>query len=102
MTGRVEVHAPAGIGEVHPGADLAGLVVDHVPDLADGDVLVLTSKVVSKAEGRLVDGDREDVIRAETVRLVARRGRTAPAVLRCRRGRHRQDRDDRRLRRVAR
>lgn len=73
----VQVHAPDGIGEIAAGADLAGLVVEHVGDLADGDILVLTSKVVSKAEGRIVPGDREDAIRAETVRLVARRGPTS-------------------------
>lgn len=74
---RVQVHAPDGIGEVAAGTDLGHLVVEHVPDLADGDVLVLTSKIVSKAEGRVVVGDRDDAIRAETVRLVARRGPTS-------------------------
>ncbi len=73
----VEVHAPDGIGEITVGADLAGLVAEHVPDLRDGDVLVITSKVVSKAEGRVVTGDREEAIRAETVRVVARRGPTS-------------------------
>jgi len=74
---RVEVHAPDGIGEVATGTDLGHLVVEHVPDLVDGDVLVLTSKIVSKAEGRVVVGDRDEAIRAETVRLVARRGPTS-------------------------
>jgi coenzyme F420-0:L-glutamate ligase / coenzyme F420-1:gamma-L-glutamate ligase len=41
--------------EVRPGDDLAALVAAACPeDLGDGDVLVVTSKVVSKAEGRLV------------------------------------------------
>jgi coenzyme F420-0:L-glutamate ligase/coenzyme F420-1:gamma-L-glutamate ligase len=44
--------------------------------LADGDVVVVTSKVVSKAEGRAVRVDREEAITAETVRVVARRGST--------------------------
>ncbi len=48
-----------GIGEVHPGADLAAILVDALRrnDVAlnNGDVLVVTQKVVSKAEGRLVD-----------------------------------------------
>ncbi len=74
---RVQVHAPEGIGEVATGTDLGHLVVEHVPDLFDGDVLVLTSKIVSKAEGRVVAGDRDEAIRAETVRLVARRGPTS-------------------------
>lgn len=73
----VEVRAPDGIGEIAAGADLAGLVAEHVGDLADGDILVITSKAVSKAEGRVVRGDREEAIRAETVRLVARRGPTS-------------------------
>ncbi|MEZ0093468.1 coenzyme F420-0:L-glutamate ligase [Streptacidiphilus sp. EB129] len=45
--------------------------------LADGDILLVTSKIVSKAEGRIVHADdREAAIDAETVRVVARRGRT--------------------------
>jgi coenzyme F420-0:L-glutamate ligase/coenzyme F420-1:gamma-L-glutamate ligase len=64
----------AGLPEVTPGADLARLIEAAAPDLADGDILVVTSKIVSKAEGRLVQGDREQAIDAETVRLVARRG----------------------------
>jgi coenzyme F420-0:L-glutamate ligase/coenzyme F420-1:gamma-L-glutamate ligase len=66
--------SPDGIGEIAPGDDLAALVAAHA---VDGDVVVLTSKVVSKAEGRVVVGEREAVIRAETVRLVARRGPTS-------------------------
>jgi len=73
----VEVHAPDGIGEIAVGADLGRLAAGHVPDLRDGDILVITSKVVSKAEGRVVPGDRDEAIRAETVRLVARRGPTS-------------------------
>ncbi len=74
---KLEVHAPDGIGEVVVGTDLGRLVVEHLTDLVDGDVLVLTSKIVSKAEGRIVIGDRDEAIRAETVRLVARRGPTS-------------------------
>jgi coenzyme F420-0:L-glutamate ligase/coenzyme F420-1:gamma-L-glutamate ligase len=58
---------------VRPGDDLAGLVTATTA-VSDGDVLVLTSKVVSKSEGRLASGDREGVIDQETVRAVARRG----------------------------
>jgi coenzyme F420-0:L-glutamate ligase / coenzyme F420-1:gamma-L-glutamate ligase len=71
---RLEVFAPDGIGEVVADADLAALAV---PFVADGDVLVVTSKVVSKAEGRVVERDREQAIRDETVRVVARRGPTS-------------------------
>jgi len=71
---RLEVFAPDGIGEVVAGTDLAALAGPYV---ADGDVLVVTSKVVSKAEGRVVARDREQAIRDETVRVVARRGPTS-------------------------
>lgn len=71
---RLEVLAPDGVGEVRPGDDLAALVRRHC-DLRDGDVLVVTSKVVSKAEGRILAAtDREDHIDAESRRVVARRG----------------------------
>jgi coenzyme F420-0:L-glutamate ligase/coenzyme F420-1:gamma-L-glutamate ligase len=74
---RYEVFAVPGIGEVQPGADIAKLIVATGVALADGDVVVVTSKIVSKAEGRLVDADdREAAIDAEAVRLVARRGTT--------------------------
>ncbi len=72
-----EVFGVPGIGEVRPGEDIAKLIVATGCELADGDVLLVTSKIVSKAEGRLVRADdREAAIDAETVRLVARRGPT--------------------------
>ena len=76
-----------GVGEVAAGASLADLVRRHVlpqVGLEDGDVLVVTSKVVSKAEGRVVTGRREDLLTAETDREVARRGPTA--IVRTRHG----------------
>jgi coenzyme F420-0:L-glutamate ligase/coenzyme F420-1:gamma-L-glutamate ligase len=73
---RITVTAVAGLPEISPGADLAGLISDAAPDLRDGDILVITSKIVSKAEGRVVRMDRESAIEAETVRVVARRGQT--------------------------
>jgi coenzyme F420-0:L-glutamate ligase / coenzyme F420-1:gamma-L-glutamate ligase len=67
-----------GLPEVAPGTDLAGLVAAATPDLADGDILVVTSKIVSKAEGRVLSGvSRTKAIEAETVRLVAHRGDTS-------------------------
>ncbi|HLN68774.1 MAG TPA: coenzyme F420-0:L-glutamate ligase, partial [Streptosporangiaceae bacterium] len=48
----------------------------------DGDILVVTSKIVSKAEGRVVAGPREQAIEAETARVVARRGATTIAQTR--------------------
>jgi coenzyme F420-0:L-glutamate ligase/coenzyme F420-1:gamma-L-glutamate ligase len=58
VTSRIELIGLDGIPEVAPGADLAGLIADAAAasgvDLTDADVLVVTQKVVSKAEGRLV------------------------------------------------
>ena len=76
MTARLEVWAPAGLPEIAPGDDLVALLADLLRDdpPVDGDVLVLTSKVVSKAEGRVVSADdREQAITDETVRVVATR-----------------------------
>lgn len=74
----LSVTAPDGVPEIRPGDDLAGALLGALgpDDLVDGDVLVVTSKVVSKAEGRIEEGDREAWIDAETERLVARRGPT--------------------------
>lgn len=71
----ISVTGIGGIGEITAGTDLAALVRGAVPDLADGDVVVVTSKAVSKAEGRVVAGtDRDAAVEGETVRVVARRG----------------------------
>jgi coenzyme F420-0:L-glutamate ligase/coenzyme F420-1:gamma-L-glutamate ligase len=82
------VAAPEGVPEVRPGDDLVALllaVADQVDGgLADGDVVAVTSKVVSKAEGRLREGDREDALEGETARVVARRGPTT--IVRTRHG----------------
>ncbi|MFI6771087.1 coenzyme F420-0:L-glutamate ligase [Streptomyces sp. NPDC050355] len=74
------VWALPGMPEVRPGDDLVKLIAaaataDGLPQLADGDVLLVTSKIVSKAEGRVLEAtDREAAIDRETVRVVARRG----------------------------
>ncbi|WP_241267640.1 coenzyme F420-0:L-glutamate ligase [Streptomyces scabichelini] len=69
------VWALSGLPEIREGDDLAKLIAGAEPGLLDGDVLLVTSKIVSKAEGRLVEAvDREAAIDAETVRVVARRG----------------------------
>jgi coenzyme F420-0:L-glutamate ligase / coenzyme F420-1:gamma-L-glutamate ligase len=69
-----------GIPEISAGDDLGALIFDAIAasglDLRDGDILVVTSKVVSKAEGRTITATREEAIAAETVRVVARRGMT--------------------------
>lgn len=64
--------------EVGPGDDLVALLAGD-ERLRDGDVLVVTSKVLSKAEGRLVPGDRAGAIAGQTTRVVARRGATVIA-----------------------
>ena len=86
--GRLEVLAVPGVPEVQPGDDLAALLADALtagPGLVDGDVLVVSSKVVSKAEGRLVaapadaqgrERARAEAALAEAAEVVARRGRT--------------------------
>lgn len=74
---RFSVFAVHGIPEVTAGSDLASLIADAVaadPEqaLAEGDVLAVTSKVVSKAEGRTAPAaDRDRVVAEETVRVVA-------------------------------
>ncbi|MGH3587400.1 MAG: coenzyme F420-0:L-glutamate ligase, partial [Pseudonocardia sp.] len=74
-----------GMPEFRPGDDLAGALAAAAPWLADGDVVVVTSKVFSKVEGRLVpaptdpearDTLRRELVDAETERVLARRGRT--------------------------
>ncbi len=74
----LQIWALEGIPEVTPGIDLVALVAEAAAStLQDGDILIVTSKIVSKAEGRIIAADdREDAITAETVRLVA--SRTSP------------------------
>ena len=81
----LEVRGITGIGEVGPGDDLADLIAGADPGLLDGDVVVVTQKVVSKSEGRLWpaggtaeqrEAARQAAIDAESVREVARRGPT--------------------------
>ena len=80
------VVAPGGVGEVAPGVGLDGLADALAPALAgvawpdgtrsvgDGDVVVVASKVVSKAQGRVVAAsDREQAVTEQTVRVVATR-----------------------------
>ena len=78
MSSSISVVAPDGVPEIRAGDDLANILPAAFGPgtLQDGDILVVTSKVVSKAEGRVVDGDRETWIDTQTVRLVARRGLT--------------------------
>ena len=83
--GALQVLPVHGLPEFRPDDDLAGALAAAAPWLADGDVVVVTSKVVSKTEGRLVaaptDPEARDVLRrelvdAESERVLARRGKT--------------------------
>jgi len=82
LTDSVSVHAVPGLPEIQPGDDVAALLSTALealaasggPRLAEGDILVVTSKILSKAEGRVRQAtDREAAIDEETVRVVARR-----------------------------
>lgn len=59
MTGRVELIALEGIGEVRPGDDLVAIIAEALRGgdigLREDDILVVTQKIVSKAEGQVVD-----------------------------------------------
>jgi coenzyme F420-0:L-glutamate ligase/coenzyme F420-1:gamma-L-glutamate ligase len=81
----VEILPVTGLPEFRPGDDLAAAICAAAPWLQDGDVVVVTSKVVSKCEGRIVaapeDADQRDALRRrlidqEAVRVLARKGRT--------------------------
>ncbi|MGO1057364.1 coenzyme F420-0:L-glutamate ligase [Crossiella sp. CA198] len=81
----LEILPVTGLPEFRPGDDLAGALATAAPWLRDGDVLVVTSKVLSKVEGRLVtaptdpearDALRRELVDAEAVRVVARKFRT--------------------------
>lgn len=81
MTAELRVVPVPGLPEVRPGDDLAGMVAaacEAAIGLRDGDVVVVTQKVVSKAEGRLVEIDPEighrPIVEAESVRILRRRG----------------------------
>jgi coenzyme F420-0:L-glutamate ligase len=79
MTVTIEILAAPGIPEVRPGDDLADLIMRAFTDLRSGDVVAVTSKVVSKAEGRVVEADRAAMIDVEAEEVVARRGETVIA-----------------------
>jgi coenzyme F420-0:L-glutamate ligase / coenzyme F420-1:gamma-L-glutamate ligase len=65
-----------GLPEFTEHADVPALIHEHT-GLESGDILVISSKIISKAEGRLVSADdREQAITDETLRAVATRGKT--------------------------
>ncbi|MEO8476403.1 MAG: coenzyme F420-0:L-glutamate ligase [Actinomycetota bacterium] len=74
---RVELVPIEGLPEFGPDDELARILLPSLraSGVAEGDVVVVTSKIVSKTEGRLVPGtDRVEAVAAETARVVARRG----------------------------
>lgn len=82
---RLEIFGIEGIGEIEPGTDLAAVIAAATAggegtSLRDGDVVVVTQKIVSKAENRLVAIDPEDplshkpLVEQESVRILRRRG----------------------------
>lgn len=82
---RITAWGVSGIGEVRPGDQVGDLIVETCTNepngpLTDGDILVVTQKIVSKAEGRLVAIDPDDpvshkkLVEEEAVRIVRRRG----------------------------
>jgi len=84
-SGAVELLPVPGLPEFRPGDDLAAALADAAPWLRDHDVVVVTSKVVSKCEGRIVeaptdpearDALRRKLIDSEAVRVLAHKGRT--------------------------
>lgn len=80
---KVEITAVTGIGEVSAGDDLAALIAAACPALRGNDCVVVTQKVVSKAEGRVVAAAggpealsqrKRELIEGESVRVLRRRG----------------------------
>lgn len=84
------VYPVTGIGEIESGDDLASIAFDAMAgcgiSLADGDIVVVTHKVVSKAEGRIADVPTDDAYRAlaaaEAAAVLRRKGGMIIAVTR--------------------
>lgn len=83
--GNLEIIPIPGLPRFRKGDDLAAALATAAPWLRDDDVLVVTSKIISKVEGRMVsaptdpdarDAARRDLVDSEAVRIVARKGRT--------------------------
>lgn len=85
MRDPLQILPVGGLPEFRPGDDLGAAIAEAARWLRDGDIVVVTSKAVSKVEGRLrptpTDADgreaaRQAAVEAEAVRVVARHGRT--------------------------
>lgn len=78
----LEVHPLLGIGPIVPGDDVASKLIPALEPLApeSGDIVVVTHKIVSKAEGavRLIEGDEDEfkrrLVESEAVSIIRRRG----------------------------
>ena len=76
---KLEIFGVEGLPEIEAGDDLAGMIAEAA-DLATGDVVVVTQKIVSKAENAMVEVDPDDplshkpVVEQESVRVLRRRG----------------------------
>ncbi|TDD93251.1 coenzyme F420-0:L-glutamate ligase [Saccharopolyspora karakumensis] len=84
-TGGLQLFAVTGLPEFVEGDDLAASISAAAPWLSDGDVLVVTSKIVSKVEGRMItapedpeqrDALRRELVLSEATAVLARKGRT--------------------------
>lgn len=78
VEGTLLVLGVKGLGEIAAGDDLASLIAEHAP-LIEGDVVVVTQKIVSKAEGRMVSiapdpEAKRALAESEAVRVLRRRG----------------------------
>jgi len=84
----IEIFPVPGLPDIEPGDDLTALLVEVVAPLTphDGDILVVTHKVVSKAEGAMASGatdeDYRQVVESEAAAIVRRRGEMVIAVTR--------------------
>ncbi len=82
MADKVEIFPVTGVGEVAPGSNVAQILLDAITAaslaLKSGDVVVVTHKIVSKAEGRIVAASDEAAYRAvaeqEAAAVIRRRG----------------------------
>ncbi|WP_269821880.1 coenzyme F420-0:L-glutamate ligase [Nocardia asteroides] len=83
--GELRILPITGLPEFRPGDDIAAHLAERAPWLADGDILVVTSKIVAKVEGRIAhapsdpderDAARRALVAQEAVRVLARKGRT--------------------------
>ena len=78
----VTIHAIPNIPEIQPGDDVAAAILEGIEtaqlSLMEGDILVVTHKIVSKAEGRIIDASDDAAYRAaveqEAAAIIRRRG----------------------------